>query len=188
MIKQKWIRKKEYFLKIAKKVFYKKGLISSNIEDIAVKAGTSRTALYYYYKSKNEIIKEILKSGYDQYIERAKKEITTAKSEKDVLYALYKALKWQTKKNKEFLVIALHLSIDGNEMSIEKVSKYYSNYVKFKTKELETVIKNRGFSLTKNQLQIFSIFLHGMLMVHLSKLPTEKIDFLVHNFINSFLS
>ncbi len=185
MLKKKWIRKREYFLKIAKKVFYKKGLISSNMEDIAFKAGTSRTALYYYYKSKHEIVKAILKEGYDQYIERAKKEISNATNSKEVLYGLYKALKWQIKKNKEFLVIALNLKLNGKETSIEKISTYYSNYVKFKIKELETDIKNKGMDIPRKDLQIFSVFLHGMLLVYLSKLPTDKIDLIVENFIDS---
>lgn len=88
--KNKWDKKKEYFLKVSKKVFLKEGLVSSNMKDIAAKAGVSRTALYYYFKSKKDILREIVKCGLEVYFNDLIHDITLAKSKQDIRQAILK--------------------------------------------------------------------------------------------------
>ena len=48
--------RKEEILNPASKAFDKYGLLKTKLEDIAKECGIKKTALYYYFKSKAEII------------------------------------------------------------------------------------------------------------------------------------
>ena len=48
--------RKEQILRAASKVFEKYGLLKTKLDDIAKKCGIKKTAVYYYFKNKDEII------------------------------------------------------------------------------------------------------------------------------------
>ena len=56
---QKTIQRREDILKYAAKSFAEKGYHKTTLDDIARKIGISKPALYYYIKSKNELLQEI---------------------------------------------------------------------------------------------------------------------------------
>ena len=45
-------------------MFKEKGIDGSTMDEIAVKSGFGKATLYYYFKSKEEVFSEILKSGW----------------------------------------------------------------------------------------------------------------------------
>ncbi len=61
MIKNKDVNKKNEILKAAIEIFSKKGYSDATIREIASRANVSIGAIYFYFKNKAEILKEIFK-------------------------------------------------------------------------------------------------------------------------------
>ncbi len=54
----------------AKKLFHKKGVSNTSVEDIATSASVSKSNLYYHFKSKEELVLETLKSRMFEFEEK----------------------------------------------------------------------------------------------------------------------
>ncbi len=82
--REKELRKKQ-ILRAGTKVFLKKGLESSTIQDIAQSAELGRATIYYYYPSKKNILRDILIKGLDNFFEKLLNDLKKAKNEIDVI-------------------------------------------------------------------------------------------------------
>ena len=65
--------KQEKILKVAKKLFAQKGFDGSRVDDIAQKAGVNKALIYYYFRSKEEILEEIMKQFLEETLQRKQK-------------------------------------------------------------------------------------------------------------------
>ncbi|PIP13075.1 MAG: hypothetical protein COT45_02315 [bacterium (Candidatus Stahlbacteria) CG08_land_8_20_14_0_20_40_26] len=79
--------RKNTILKAAMRVFSTKGFVTTTMNDIAREAGFSKSALYFYFGSKEEIFIEIIKkiiTDFKEFIEKLGRETipTTEKIEK----------------------------------------------------------------------------------------------------------
>ena len=146
--KNKWDKKKEYFLKVSKKVFLKEGLVSSNMKDIAAKAGVSRTALYYYFKSKKDILREIVKCGLEVYFNDLIHDITLAKSKQDIRQAILKNYFEMIKKDKEFVFIYMQLLVKTNETSLVSIREYFKKQQKEWYQKLNEQIREKKMDIS----------------------------------------
>jgi AcrR family transcriptional regulator len=71
--KEKQEETRRRLLDAAERVFLRRGLQGSSVEEIAAEAGFTRGAFYSNYKSKNELVVELLHARiYDRYAELAK--------------------------------------------------------------------------------------------------------------------
>ena len=70
--------RKEYILKYAAKVFSEKGYQLASLQDIAKKARLSKAGVYHYFKSKEEILANILISYSDAFIADLKESIRSS--------------------------------------------------------------------------------------------------------------
>jgi len=61
---------REKILKVAKKVFARKGFDGARVDEIAQKAKVNKALIYYYFKSKEEILEEIMKQFLEESIDR----------------------------------------------------------------------------------------------------------------------
>jgi len=64
---------KERIISVATELFTKEGYDSIKMEDIAAKAGVTKMMLYYYFNSKQEILKTIIKNLMESAIEKISK-------------------------------------------------------------------------------------------------------------------
>lgn len=71
-------RTREQLLASAARVFLEKGFAKASLEEIAESAGYSTGALYYNFKDKDELLLELLKTGWSQDIERRVSAVTHA--------------------------------------------------------------------------------------------------------------
>ncbi|MCZ4222387.1 TetR/AcrR family transcriptional regulator [Pedobacter rhodius] len=55
----------------AKKVFMKKGLAGARLQEIADEAGIGRTALHYYFRSKEKLFQEVWRDVFKEMLERS---------------------------------------------------------------------------------------------------------------------
>jgi TetR/AcrR family transcriptional regulator, cholesterol catabolism regulator len=61
--------------KIAAKLFYEKGYIETSIDDIAVSVKMTKGGIYYYFKTKNEILYFVLDHYVNFFLENLEKEL-----------------------------------------------------------------------------------------------------------------
>lgn len=59
---------KKKILAVAEKVFAQKGFDGARVDEIAKKAGVNKALLYYYFKSKKQILEEIIGQFVDVFI------------------------------------------------------------------------------------------------------------------------
>ena len=64
---------REKILKVATKLFARKGFDGARVDEIAKKAGVNKALIYYYFKSKEEILEEIMKVFLEESLRRKKK-------------------------------------------------------------------------------------------------------------------
>ena len=184
--KNKWDKKKEYFLKVSKKVFLKEGLVSSNMKDIAAKAGVSRTALYYYFKSKKDILREIVKCGLEVYFNDLIHDITLAKSKQDIRQAILKNYFEMIKKDKEFVFIYMQLLVKTNETSLVSIREYFKKQLKEWYQKLNEQIREKKMDISDDEFRLMSIFSNGMVFAYFIGTSFEEIKKLTDQFLAGF--
>jgi len=64
---------REKILNTATKIFARKGFDGARVEEIAQKAGVNKALIYYYFKSKEEILEEIMKRFLEESLQRKQK-------------------------------------------------------------------------------------------------------------------
>ena len=75
---------RETILKVAEKLFAKKGFDGSRVDEIAKKANVNKALIYYYFKSKEDLLGEIIKIRINELMklgEMIKKELNNLKNE-----------------------------------------------------------------------------------------------------------
>ena len=130
----KIIRKKEYILKEAARIFSKKGYWKTDVDSIAQKLQLGKGTIYRYFESKEDIFISLVGNILDQLIDALKKETGKSKSlsEKIEIW-VYKYLEFFEKNSIYFKIIiqenpGLKTKIFGNfwknlfkkEIGIEK--------------------------------------------------------------------
>ena len=104
-------------LRAAESLFQKWGLKKTTMEDIAKEAGKGKSTLYYYYKSKPDILLAVLDVQIVRIIEKARQEADKQKTAKAKLMAyvsttfreirdtmtLFDVLRGEVKIDKEFI-------------------------------------------------------------------------------------
>jgi len=71
-----WDDKKIQILKVAQKIFARYGFFKSTMDDIAQAMGMKKGSLYYYYKSKEDIFRDVVRYESDRFLEELHKELT----------------------------------------------------------------------------------------------------------------
>jgi len=124
---------KSAILEAAKRVFNKWGLNKTTMEDISHEAGKGKSTLYYYYKSKEEILETLALSeltniavraraaigSIDSPKEKLKKYVSTTLSEIKKTVSIYPLVKGEIKGNKEF-IDNIRTKFDNSEEMIIK--------------------------------------------------------------------
>jgi AcrR family transcriptional regulator len=64
---------REKILNAATKIFARKGFDGARVEEIAQKAGVNKALIYYYFKSKEDILEEIMKQFLEESLRRKEK-------------------------------------------------------------------------------------------------------------------
>ncbi len=82
--------RKEEILKITRKLIQEKGLSNTSTNDIADAVGISRGTLYYHFKTKEEIINELVHFITNQIFYKAKNEAQNG--EKDIIKKFFNVI------------------------------------------------------------------------------------------------
>ena len=71
--KRSQAKTREKILKVATKLFARKGFDGARVDEIAKKAGVNKALIYYYFKSKKEILEEIMERFLEESLRRKQK-------------------------------------------------------------------------------------------------------------------
>lgn len=106
----------EQILQAAMQLYQKHGLKKVTMDDVSKVIGKSRSSIYYYYKSKDEIFEAVLEMLVADVIN----EISTAVDKVSTLEEKIRAFclsKVKTSEDKKALFVALEAGMDAEEMS-----------------------------------------------------------------------
>jgi TetR/AcrR family transcriptional regulator, cholesterol catabolism regulator len=71
-------KRRAKLVEVAAMVFREKGFNAANVDDIAKRAGIDRASIYYYYKGKKELFREMVEQAITGNVERAEEIASTA--------------------------------------------------------------------------------------------------------------
>ena len=80
--------KRKVLLQAASDVLLEYGPHKTTLDDIAKRAGMAKTSLYYYFKDKNEIIRAIIKSDIEQFLDIINRAVADAPTAEEKMIAL----------------------------------------------------------------------------------------------------
>jgi len=183
---------KRRLLESAKSLFSEKGYYETKVSDIVSKAGVSQGTFYLYFKSKEDIFKELVQRMSDKIIklleEYAKRENDVEKVIKESVIEFFKIIYEERAIAYIFLFQLVGTNEEFRELYFEKVKK---------VRELLRVIVDKGiqkgvFSY-KNAENIVNILMGYVRMMYLEYLlrddvPMERLMELVSEGIDVILA
>jgi AcrR family transcriptional regulator len=112
----------EQILQAAGQLFHKYGLHKVTMDDVARAIGKGRSSLYYYYKSREEILAAVLGLELDAMVDEVARAVDQASSVEEKIYAfcvtkLNGVHRWRT------LYSSLETDMDADTLSAFKTAK-----------------------------------------------------------------
>ena len=112
----------QQILQAAKELFRIHGLHKVTMDDVAKAIGKGRSSLYYYYKSKEEILAAVMGHELDSMLDEVARAVDQASSVEEKIYAfcvtkLKGAHRWKT------LYSTLETDMDADTLSAFKTAK-----------------------------------------------------------------
>lgn len=86
----KWNQKKIRLLKVAQQVFARFGYAKTTMEDIAGAMNMKKGSLYYYYKNKEEILREVVLFESEQYLTSLRKKLSRLRDPREKIQTMLK--------------------------------------------------------------------------------------------------
>lgn len=78
-------------MQAGRRLFSKKGLYESRIEDLTESAGIAKGTLYLYFRNKEELIREVTAAGYDELREHVTSRLGRARTPSGLMRAIVRA-------------------------------------------------------------------------------------------------
>ena len=157
---------KELLLRVAVNLFSQKGYLDTSIRDIATEAGISSSIIYHYFKNKEEMLFEVIKSATQDLIQSLRKTEERIKDPEESLREMLRAhiVDFNIKRKKESVIV------------VSDTHLLQSNYRQI---------------MVKMQREIFDIYMKKLNELSERGRLREDIDLLVMNFsifgtINTF--
>ncbi len=118
--------KRDDILRAASVMFQKYGFAKTTLDDIAQECGMKNTALYYYFKSKDDIINEMFNCDMKKiqdHIQNAVDKQDTIKN-KIRAFVLEKLISFKSQKRYFDLVLKENLSLKHRQLAFEQKNKF----------------------------------------------------------------
>ncbi len=121
---------KEKLIEASMRLFLRKGYAGTTVNEIATSAGVSKGGLYWYFKSKEEVVEAILDRYHDEFIEEVIKKVNGCSGDFVTRFrAFYKFSTEFSRENRELLLVFTTLLIEfaGTGTDLEKRMKGMHN-------------------------------------------------------------
>ncbi len=168
------LKKKELVLKKAKEILAKRGIISTNIADIAKKLKITRTAIYYYFESKDEIVKTIIIEGISKFFRILNEKIENISTSKDVFKVILETFVWTLKNDKNFLAIYFQIFSAQGEFKLKKYREIFIKERERHYKDFRRKIADKGIIIDNEDYNIIVVFFNGMVLSEIAGISPEK--------------
>ncbi|PKL35602.1 MAG: hypothetical protein CVV44_18900 [Spirochaetae bacterium HGW-Spirochaetae-1] len=156
-------------LKAARNIVARQGIQNSTLQVIAEAAGMSKGSLYYYYRSKDDILYDIMEQDNVEsmkMVDRLNKESCDhIKVISDIISATMERIK-----NIEKNSINVHLqgeALRGNDGLMKKYRSKYSEWIQNVEKVISTIHDVEPCPLTKTYAALFLAAVDGLCMQQL---------------------
>lgn len=169
-------QKKELILESALELFAENGFHATSISQVAKKAKISKGLIYNYFESKNEILSEIIKVGFDSIYSNWDLNRDDVLSEEEFVYFIRQTFKIM-RENMEFW--KLYMSLMLQPKVSESLKQEYGNEAQAIFKLFYQFIISAGSKDPESDLLAISALLKGSFITVIAApefFPPEKLD------------
>lgn len=169
-------QKKELILESALELFAENGFHATSISQIAKKAKISKGLIYNYFESKNEILSEIIRVGFDSVYSNWDLNHDEVLSEEEFVYFIRQTFKI-TRENMEFW--KLYMSLMLQPKVSESLKQEYGNEAQAIFKLFYNFITSKGSKDPESDMLAITALLKGSFITVIAApefFPPEKLD------------
>ena len=169
-------QKKELILQTALELFAENGFYATSMSQIARKAGISKGLAYNYFKSKQEILDDIIREGFDTIYSNWDLNRDNVLSEEEFIHFIRQSFKIMREKM-EFW--KLYMSLMLQPKVTESFKHDYSNEAQSVFKLFHQFIISRGSKDPESDMFAISALLKGAFITVIAApefFPPEKMD------------
>lgn len=169
-------QKKELILQSALELFAENGFHATSISQIAKKAKISKGLIYNYFESKNEILSEIIRVGFDSVYSNWDLNHDEVLSEEEFVYFIRQTFKI-TRENMEFW--KLYMSLMLQPKVSESLKQEYGNEAQAIFKLFYNFITSKGSKDPESDMLAITALLKGSFITVIAApefFPPEKLD------------
>jgi TetR/AcrR family transcriptional regulator len=131
---------KELLLRVAVDLFSQKGYLNTSIRDISAKTGITSSIIYHYFKDKEDLLFEIIKSTTQDLIQSVREAEKKIKDPEECLREMLRAhiVDFNIKRKKESIIVVsdTHLLRNHNRQIMVKMQREIFNIYMKKLNEL----------------------------------------------------
>jgi len=173
--------RKDQILLASLKLFGAKGYQNTSISDIAQRADLSKGLLYNYFKSKEELLNEVIVFAFRETAEAGESALNEENlSAREVLIALLDSYFLMMKKQEELMQLTLSLAVQVNAIpSVHAtIQKVYDSLID----QLEVIFIDLGYTEPKNEAMLFGAIVDGIGIQYMLKpevYPLEEMKNLI---------
>jgi AcrR family transcriptional regulator len=158
-------KKKEKIMETALELFAEKGFHATSMSQIAKKAGISKGLAYNYFESKQEILDQIVKTGFDSIYSHFDMDHDGILTAVEFEYFIRKSFQ-VISENRKFWKLYTLLLMQSD--LADSILKKYSDTTAFITQALKNFIESRGSKDPEGDLMIISSLIKGATMIVIS--------------------
>ena len=177
--------RKDKILKAARSLLQEKSFSEISLSEIAKKTGVSKGSVYYYYKTKDDILFDVA----DEYLQEVYNSFLEWVENKDKDTSLPRLLKFLLQKGVTDSAegLRLHLTVDaiaGNEIIREKMLHRYNT---FRTAIGEKIAERKDDDKAEYYGWLILTLIDGLMIQSLLKNEEMNLDDFITTFIDSIV-
>ena len=141
------MNRREEILAAASRVFQKYGLTKATLDDIARECGMKNTALYYYFKNKEDIMNAMFDCDMKKIQDNIRNAVAKQDTPKNKIHAfiLEKLISFKNQKRYFNLILRKDLSLKQRQFAFEQKNKFDEFEKELLTEIISEGIKNNFF-------------------------------------------
>ena len=148
---------REQLLEVACQTFAKFGYKKTTLDDIAALSGKGKTAIYYYFNSRDDIYKAVLEKEIMLALQSIRQAIASSNANEDKVRA-YIESRMTIGSQTPVMNEALHeVKLKNSELVDEVVTRYANEKVKILTQILQDGINNHVFKIEEPDIAALAI-------------------------------
>jgi len=136
------LQRRQDILEAAKKVFADDGFDNANLDDIAARCELSKGSIYYYFASKEELFKNVLEDGFQEFLIRLDEALLAKTSRESIEQITEYIVNFFTEDYDRFRVV-----FRERMKGLSGSNSIYTKYIDDKSKEIErklSIVFQRG--------------------------------------------